>query len=155
MLCSAVCDSPLGPLTLTSDGAALTGLWFSGQKASPAILPPKDDNHPIFLQTKDWLARYFAGTAPAPQELPLAPKGTPFCRKVWQLLCEIPYGGTVTYGVLAQQLTTAPRAIGNAVGRNPISIIIPCHRVVGANGALTGYAGGLTRKTYLLTLENQ
>ncbi|MCQ2287460.1 MAG: methylated-DNA--[protein]-cysteine S-methyltransferase, partial [Bacteroidales bacterium] len=102
---------------------------------------------------------YFSDENPCVKDLPLAPQGTAFRQSVWKALCEIPYGTTITYGDLAQRLSSAsgryvsPRAVGNAVGRNPISIIIPCHRVVGADGSLTGYAGGLERKRFLLRLE--
>ena len=145
----------MGPIFLAADADGLKGLWFEHQRFFPAALPPQKDDHPIILQAKDWLRRYFAGEAPHPKEIPLAPEGTPFCRAVWEKLLEIPYGETVTYGTLAAALGTAPRAVGNAVGKNPISIMIPCHRVVGTGGVLTGYAGGLERKTYLLALEKE
>ena len=115
---------------------------------------------PILQQAGRWLDRYFAGERPAVNELPLAPVGSDFRQEVWKILCEIPYGQTTTYGEIAQKLSArlgrermSARAVGGAVGHNPISIIIPCHRVVGSNGRLTGYAGGLERKIKLLTHE--
>ena len=170
-------DSPIGNITLASNGTALTGLWFEGQKHFVDTLasdPKQNPDLPIFKQTRKWLDLYFAGESPdfIP---PLAPKGTPFQQKVWELLLAIPYGNTVTYGEIAQRVVEtqliaslqdaslkgaflpkqrmSAQAIGGAVGRNPIAIIIPCHRVIGANGTLTGYAGGLERKKHLLKLE--
>ena len=148
--------SPLGQLTLASDGEALCGLWFEGQKhfGRGASQPWKMGEVPVFAQTKRWLDLYFAGQAPDFLP-PLAPQGTAFQQAVWKLLAEIPYGQTVTYGQIARKLgCPSAQAIGGAVGRNPISILIPCHRVVGGNGALTGYAGGTHRKLALLTLES-
>lgn len=159
--------SPLGYITLASDGEALIGLWFEGQKHFALTLTnesSEDSDLPVFEQTWNWLDLYFSGECPdfIP---PLAPKGTPFQQKVWRLLLAIPYGKTVTYGKIARQYiemsygSSLPKqhmsaqAIGGAVGHNPINIIIPCHRVIGANGSLTGYAGGLDRKKYLLELE--
>lgn len=154
--------SPLGALTLASDGEALTGLWLPGQKYFAAGLPPdaaEGSDLPVFRQTAAWLAAYFAGEElpPMPQ---LRPEGTAFRQVVWALLSDIPYGETVTYGDLAAQLQkrglfASPRAVGGAVGHNPISILIPCHRVLGAGGRLTGYAGGLAAKEALLTLEKE
>lgn len=152
--------SPLGPLTLASDGAAITGLWLAGQKYFASTLDihasPAPDL-PVFGQAASWLTAYFTG-APLPAMPPLAPSGSPFRQAVWALLREIPYGTTTTYGALAQALrargiAAAPQAVGGAVGHNPISILIPCHRVVGSSGSLTGYAGGLGRKRYLLERE--
>lgn len=152
--------SPLGPLTLASDGAAITGLWLAGQKYFASTLDihasPAPDL-PVFDQTAAWLTAYFTG-APLPAMPPLAPSGSPFRQAVWALLREIPYGATTTYGALAQALrargiAAAPQAVGGAVGHNPISILIPCHRVVGADGSLTGYAGGVEKKRFLLKLE--
>ena len=115
---------------------------------------------PIFIKTKNWLDRYFAGERPAISDLALAPFGSAFRQKVWNILCGIPYGQIITYGDIAKQLASdlhkkgmSSQAVGGAVGHNPISIIIPCHRVVGANGSLTGYAGGIDTKVKLLELE--
>ena len=149
--------SPLGTLTLASDGENLTGLWMAGQKyfaaGTPANLPVRDDL-PVFMQARDWLDRYFAGERPAASELPLAPQGSAFRQSVWRILCEIPYGQTVTYGEIAKRLgVRSAQAVGGAVGHNPISIIIPCHRVLGSDGSLTGYAGGAQKKIWLLAHE--
>jgi len=152
--------SPLGPLTLASDGAAITGLWLAGQKYFASTLDihasPAPDL-PVFGQAAAWLDAYFS-KAPLPAMPPLAPSGSPFRQAVWALLRKIPYGATTTYGALAQALrargiAAAPQAVGGAVGHNPISILIPCHRVVGADGSLTGYAGGVEKKRFLLELE--
>lgn len=153
MFISTTCDSPLGKLTLAADGEALVGLWLEGQKYFGAGLDLTPGESPVFEAAKRWLDRYFAGERPSPEELPLDPRGTEFQRRVWALLCEIPCGQTTTYGELARILESSPRAVGSAVGRNPISIIIPCHRVLGANGSLTGYAGGIERKRWLLEHE--
>ena len=153
--------SPLGPLTLSSDGEALTGLWFAdqlyfGSTLSSAAVPAE---FPLFRKTERWLEQYFAGKCPdfCP---PLAPQGTAFRKEVWELLLQIPYGETRTYGELARILADrhglsrmSAQAVGGAVGHNPIGILIPCHRVVGTGGSLTGYAGGLEKKQQLLTLE--
>ncbi len=151
-------DSPIGILALSSNGLSLTGLHFSGQKhfdektLQNAI---NDCDLSVFKATSEWLNRYFEGGQPNPFELPLLPSGSPFQLRVWEALLGIPYGETVSYGELAKLLGTSPRAIGNAVGRNPIGIIIPCHRVVGANGQLTGFAGGIERKIWLLEHEKR
>ena len=153
-------DSPLGPITLAGEDGALTGLWFDGQKYFGAGLPAgtPEGEPPVFRQVRAWLDRYFRGEDPGPAP-PLAPAGTAFQRAVWEVLREIPYGRTATYGQVAQAAgrglgrNTSSRAAGSAVGRNPISLLIPCHRVVGAGGSLTGYAGGLERKEALLKLE--
>ena len=150
-----VLSSPLGPLTAAAEDDVLTGLWLEGQKYFAAGLSPdarRQDDAPVFLALERWLSDYFGGSA-APCPLPLSPKGTTFQRRVWQALMEIPYGTVVTYGSLARKLGSSPRAVGGAVGRNPISIAIPCHRVVGSGGSLTGYAGGVERKRALLELE--
>ena len=152
---SITCPSPVGVLTLAGDGERLSGLWIAGQRYHGAVSPAPPAPLPIFEEAQIWLKRYFAGEKPAISDLPLAPVGSSFRQAVWSLLCEIPYGQTSTYGEIARRLATAPRAVGAAIGRNPISIIIPCHRVVGADGSLTGYAGGLDVKRRLLQLENQ
>ena len=149
-------ESPLGRMLITADERALTGLYFVGQKyeAVPALDWIEDPRHPVLEQARNELAEYF--TAQRTQfELPLAPSGTAFQRDVWRALEMIPSGTTTSYGELARSLGTpeSVRAVGAAVGRNPISIVIPCHRVVGSTGSLTGYAGGLERKRALLALE--
>lgn len=161
---SAVYDSAeFGPITLASDGKSLVGLWLPGQKyyASTVVgeMVP-DDGPAVFAQAKEWLDRYFAGEQPDPAQLPLAPLGSEFRQRVWRKLLEIPYGQTRTYGDIAAELARedgkqkmSAQAVGGAVGHNPISIIIPCHRVVGASGSLTGYAGGIGKKVKLLELE--
>ena len=154
--------SPLGPITLACDGEAIIGLWFNGQRYFGNILPEQTEKkeHPLFADAKRWLDVYFTGREP---DFPpaLHPIGSAFRRRVWDLLLRVPYGQTVTYGQLAQQLAAqqslshmSAQAVGGAVGHNAISIIIPCHRVVGAGGNLTGYAGGIDRKVQLLTLEH-
>lgn len=152
----AYCDSPIERLLLTSDGAALTGLYLAEHRHGPAvgadwIFAP--DALP-FAAAREQLAAYFAGRRRG-FDLPLAPEGTPFQRMVWQELLRIPPGETITYGELALRIgsPSASRAVGLANGRNPIAIVVPCHRVIGANGKLTGYAGGLARKQALLALE--
>lgn len=153
-------SSPIGAIYLASDGTALTGLWLEGQKYFAATLPPnvtEQANLPIFREASLWLDTYFAGKPSLPLP-PLSPMGSSFRQAVWALLLEIPYGAVTTYGLLAQALQSkgiaaSAQAVGGAVGHNPISILIPCHRVVGADGSLTGYAGGVEKKRYLLTLE--
>ena len=159
MYYSTTVPSPVGLLTLACDGngTSLVGLWLEGQKyhgdTIPEAMTEKDDL-PIFDAAKQWLDRHFAGEKPAISELPLAPIGGAFRQSVWGILCEIPYGEVTTYGEIAKRLgCRSSRAVGGAVGHNPISIIIPCHRVVGANGSLTGYAGGIGMKIKLLELE--
>ena len=151
-------NSPIGILALSSNGQFLTGLHFSDQKHfDDKTLQNAITNNDlsIFKAATEWLNRYFDGENPNPNELPLSPSGSPFQLRVWEALLGIPYGETVSYGALAQLLGTSPRSIGNAVGRNPIGIIIPCHRVVGANGQLTGFAGGIERKIWLLEHEKR
>ncbi len=157
MDCLARYASPLGAILLASDGAALVGLWFEGQKHFGRGLGPARENSglPVLAQAARWLDIYFSGREPdfAP---PLNPRGTAFEKSVWAELAKIPFGQTATYGEIAARLGLpcgAARAVGGAVGRNPISLIVPCHRVVGANGRLTGYAGGIERKRWLLALE--
>lgn len=149
--------SPLGGLILASDGEALTGLWLPGQKYFGATLKNDAEERadlPVFAQARAWLEAYFAGRRPDPRQLPLAPQGSAFRKRVWAVLLDIPYGETVTYGQIAREIGCASaQAAGGAVGHNPISIIVPCHRVLGARGDLTGYAGGLQAKRFLLRLE--
>ena len=162
MIHTAKYSSPIGEMLLAANNTALTGLWLAGQKYFPDSLYKDGENENIILTSaKKWLDRYFAGKAPSPYDLCLAPEGSEFRRQVWKLLLEIPYGHVTTYGALAKALaekqgvkTMSAQAVGGAVGHNPISVIIPCHRVVGADGSLTGYAGGLDKKLALLTLEN-
>ncbi len=154
--------SPLGEITLAGNEHALTGLWFVGQKYYADTLSGSYTEKilPIFQQTAGWLDIYFSGKEP--DFMPaLFMSGTPFQMEVWEILKEIPYGQTTTYRAIAERIAfqhgisrTSAQAVGGAVGHNPISIIVPCHRVVGANGSLTGYAGGVERKMELLKLEN-
>ena len=151
-------ESALGVMTLVCDEEHLLHLSLPGQREFPR--PCVEADHPILDRTKAWLDRYFAGEAPLPAELPLKASGTPFRELIWKLLLQIPYGQTVSYGQLAREaarILGKPRmsaqAVGQAVGANPIAVIIPCHRVVGADGALTGYAGGVHYKKALLELE--
>lgn len=154
-------SSPLGGITIASNGSAITGLWFDGQRrfgstlAEPCIEKPL----PIFAEAKRWLDMYFSGEAPGFTP-PLQAEGTAFGKMVWDILLTIPFGQTVTYGDIAKQLARqqgvqrmSAQAVGGAVGRNPIALMIPCHRVVGANASLTGYAGGIDKKQQLLLLE--
>jgi len=147
----------MGTITLACDGNNLAGLWNEGQKYHGGSIPEatiENSSMPVFNAAKQWLDRYFAGEKPAISELPLAPNGSAFRQSVWDILCGIPYGEVVTYGEIAKKLgCKSSQAVGGAVGHNPISIIIPCHRVVGANGSLTGYAGGVQTKIKLLELE--
>lgn len=161
MIHTAFYDAPYGRYVMAAEDGALTGLWLEGQKYFPSTLPePSGEETEIFARIRRWLDDYFAGRQPEVSALPLAPKGSDFAQSVWRLLLEIPYGHTVTYGQLAarpaQQRGLAhmsAQAVGGAVGHNPISLIIPCHRVLGAKNQLTGYAGGLDVKTFLLKLE--
>ena len=155
--------SPVGPLTVAGDGLRLTGLWLDGQNYFQSTLREPllpDPGCPVLAQARAWLDRYFAGEKTSPEELPLAPSGSAFRQLIWKELCRIPYGEVTTYGSLAERAallmnrnTMSAQAVGGAVGHNPISIIIPCHRVVGAGGSLTGYAGGIHNKIALLKLE--
>ena len=163
MYFSTTYPSPVGILTLASDGENLAGLWIEGQKYFGDTIHEamvEQDSLPVFQAAKGWLDRYFAGKQPSSAELPLHPIGGAFRQGVWQLLCGIPYGKVVTYGDIAKEMaaklgkkTMSSQAVGGAVGHNPISVIIPCHRVVGANGSLTGYSGGIDKKIKLLELE--
>jgi methylated-DNA-[protein]-cysteine S-methyltransferase len=149
-------DSPIGPLLLTSDGASLTGLYMNAGKHSPLTEADwkQDDEALPFPAVKEQLAAYFNGGL-REFELPVSLHGTPFQQKVWEELRRIPFGETISYGELARRIGNpdASRAVGLANGKNPVSIIVPCHRVIGANGKLTGYGGGLDNKATLLTLE--
>lgn len=145
--------SPLGALCLTSDGTALTGLWLPTEE--PQLLGmERNAQLPVFESAAAWLESYFAGV-PGTVDFPLAPPGTAFQKRVWEILLTIPWGGSTSYGAIAKRLgvNMSAQAVGQAVGRNPISILIPCHRVLGAKGQLTGYAGGLEYKKWLLTHE--
>ncbi len=147
-------QSPLGDILLTVDHEGLSGLWFEGQKNYPGVWGKEDPDQPTLKQTRDWLDVYFSGREPDFRP-PLHYFGTPFQMDVWRTLLQIPYGETVTYGEVASLCGRGSAiSVGGAVGRNRISILIPCHRVVGADGSLTGYAGGLERKAALLKLEN-
>ena len=154
-------QSPLGNILLAADDDGLTGLWFEGQKHYGKGLNADfmAKNIPVFEETEHWLDIYFSGNEPdfAP---PLHLVGTNFQKEVWEILLKIPYGCTTTYRGIAKEVAgkhglknMAAQAIGNAVGRNPISIIVPCHRVIASNGSLTGYAGGIDKKLYLLEIE--
>lgn len=155
------CESPVGTLTIASDGTAVCGLWLEGQKYHGGTIPgemTRDDEAAGFAELRDWLDDYFAGKSPSIDSVPLAPIGSEFRQAVWQKLIEIPYGQLRSYGDIAAELKeergkASALAVGGAVGHNPISIIIPCHRVVGSDGSLTGYAGGLERKIWLLEHE--
>ena len=154
-------NSPLGGITMASDGTALTGLWFDGQKYfSDTVLEEHiEKSLPIFDDVSKWLDIYFGGKEP--DFMPLVTfETTPFRKAVWDILVTIPYGKTMTYGEIADIIAgqkgidkMSAQAIGGAVGHNPVSIIIPCHRVVGTGGSLTGYAGGIDKKIQLLKLE--
>jgi methylated-DNA-[protein]-cysteine S-methyltransferase len=155
-------DSPVGLLTVASDGESITGLWMKGQKHFAAT--PERENAatdlPVFASARAWLDTYFSGENPTFMP-PLAPRGSAFRQAVWAVLRTIPYGEAITYGAVAKMIAKesggakmAARAVGGAVGHNPVSIMIPCHRVVGSDGSLTGYAGGIRAKITLLTLEH-
>ena len=165
MYYSTVCSSPVGDITLACDGGgkSLVGLWTQGQKyhgASISEAMTVQDDIPLFDNVKSWLDRYFAGEKPSVSQLSLAPMGSEFRQRVWSLLLKIPYGQVMSYGdiakIVAEEMgknTMSGQAVGGAVGHNPISIIIPCHRVIGQKGSLTGYAGGIQMKMKLLQLE--
>ena len=155
------CSSPLGDITLASDGEALTGLWFDGQKYYAAALDTEHEEKDlaVFRETARWLDIYFSGRDPGFKP-PLKMNTTPFRKEVWEIMLTIPYGKTMTYGAIAEMIArrrSLPRmsaqAVGGAVGHNAISLIIPCHRVVGADGSLTGYGGGIDKKLRLLKME--
>ena len=155
-------DSPLGGILLAADEVGMRGLWFDGQKYFARDLPAEriEQNTPALAEAKRWLDIYFTGNEPDFLP-PLHPVGSDFRQEVWDILLQIPYGQTTTYGEIAQQLAEkhglprmSAQAVGGAVGHNEISVIIPCHRVVGTNGNLTGYAGGIDKKMKLLKLEH-
>lgn len=155
--------SPLGGITMVSDGEYLTGLWFDGQKyfADTLSVQREEKDLDVFRRTDNWLDIYFSGKEPDFTPA-LRMTGSEFRQEVWQILLAIPFGKTMTYGEIAKILadrrganTMSAQAVGGAVGHNPISLIIPCHRVIGTNGALTGYAGGLEKKAWLLDMETQ
>lgn len=152
----------IGPLTLASDGEALVGCWFGNDRyfgyGVSGEMEPKDDL-PVFDQACEWLDRYFGGEAPDPRELPLLASATPFQLRVREAMLDIPYGQTTTYGDIAKRIAaetggrSSARAVGGAVGHNPLCVIVPCHRVVGADGSLTGFGGGVDMKVRLLEHE--
>ena len=162
MIYTASYSSPLGDMLLAVKDGALVGLWFEGQKYYGAAISdavPKDDDK-TSVKVKRWLDRYFAGKRPDAAELALAPAGSDFRQAVWAVLRKLPYGKTISYGDIARTLAkregfgqVSARAVGGAVAHNPVSVIIPCHRVVGSDGKLTGYAGGIDKKIKLLELE--
>jgi len=155
--------SPIGEIYIVSDETHLVGAWLEGQKYFQGNLkeqPQMKENLPVLEKAKQWFADYFAGKRPDSASLPLKPQGSEFRQTVWKILCEIPYGETTTYGSIAGKVVErmgrekmSAQAIGGAVGHNPLSIIIPCHRVVGTDGSLTGYAGGIDLKMKLLHHE--
>jgi len=165
MYYSTTYQSSLTLITLACDGDGrnLVGLWTEGQKYYGDTIPEaitESDDMPVLNAAKKWLDRYFSGERPDISELPLAPIGGEFRQAVWKILCEIPYGKVITYGDIAKKIAVkmgkermSSQAVGGAVGHNPISIIIPCHRVVGSNGSLTGFSGGIQMKVKLLELE--
>ena len=162
MVYTCTIDTPLGAATVSAVGEVLTGLWFIGQKYYPANTDVwiHEPDYPVFERLRAWLSDYFSGIN-KPPDLRLEPHGTLFQKAVWNILLKIPYGQVMTYGEIAKKIalsrnlpSMSARAVGGAVGHNPISILIPCHRVVGSNRSLTGYAGGLDKKDSLLRLEH-
>ncbi len=156
MTCTQTYSSPIGDILLAADDAGLTGLWFYGARYFPAGTETERSEKltPVLEQTLRWLDIYFSGSEPRFTP-PLELHGSDFRRRVWAQLMKIPYGKTVSYGEIARALgVNSAQAVGGAVGHNPVGIIVPCHRVLGADGSLTGYAGGLEKKIYLLKLEN-
>lgn len=163
MIYTSYYNSPVGKLLLASKNNKLIGVWIENQKYYLSNLKEKmqkKDDEEILIKTKNWLDRYFENKNPHISELDIEPIGTEFSKMVWTILCTIPYGKVITYGEIAKKISKAmnkdkmsAQAVGNAVAHNPISIIIPCHRVIGANGNLTGYAGGLDIKMRLLKHE--
>ena len=162
MIFTCSIETPLGTMTAAAENDALTGLWFVDQKYYPkgAAGWSCHPGHPVFAAVGNWLDDYFSGKTPREDALRLAPHGSTFQEAVWDALLRIPYGRTLSYGEIAREIARArgisamsAQAVGGAVGHNPITILIPCHRVLGADGKLTGYAGGLQRKEALLKLE--
>lgn len=149
-------QSPLGGIMMASDGKALIGIWFEGQKYFGDVLATEHEaspDLPIFAEVRRWLDCYFIGKDPGFMP-PIKLRGSDFRKRVWQVLLTIPYGQTITYAAIACKVgCKSAQAIGGAVGHNPLSLIIPCHRVIGSNGSLTGYAGGIDRKLRLLQME--
>lgn len=165
MIYQAIFASPLGDISIQSDGKHVTALYFVGQRYDGTLEQGASKSLealPLWKTIETYLTRYFKGEKPDPQKIPLAPQGTAFQKRVWQKLLAIPYGEVTTYGAIAAEIAQetgkphfSAQAVGNAVGRNPISIIIPCHRVIGKDGSLTGYAGGIERKKWLLEREGR
>ena len=152
-------DTPLGKIQAAACDKGLKGLWFIGQKYFPKNTETwlNKPDHPVFISLKNWLDEYFSGNKPK-LKIPLAPQGSEFRQSVLKLILDIPYGQTTTYGAMTKRLISegkkaSAQAVGGAVGHNPISLLIPCHRVMGSNGSLTGYAGGIDKKQFLLNLE--
>ena len=156
---SRLIETHLGNVCIACSERHIKGLWFDGQKyygGKHLSELSGDSKHHLLDDAEAWLREYFLGHKPSPHDLPLSPEGSSFRQRVWSLLCEIPYGEIVSYGEISKRLTTgnmSAQAVGGAVGHNPISIIIPCHRVIGANGSLCGYAGGIHIKQNLLSHE--
>ena len=162
MIYTCTIDTPLGAMTASAEKGALTGLWFIGQKYYPSKTGTwiDESDYPVFETLRVWLADYFSGRD-CISDLQLEPQGTPFQKNVWEMLLKIPFGQVTTYREIAKKLaltrglsSMSAQAVGGAVGHNPISILIPCHRVVGSNRSLTGYAGGIDKKKDLLQLEH-
>ena len=162
MIYTCPIHTPLGTMTAAAEDGALTGLWFTGQKYYPTLTARwiRKPDHPVFASLRNYLGSYFSGIAATP-DIPLDPQGSPFQKTVWRLLSSIPRGQVATYGQIAGHIarsrsmaSMSAQAVGGAVGHNPISILIPCHRVVGSKGSLTGYAGGLEKKAALLRIED-
>ena len=162
VFCTEYQSELIGPLTIASDGQSIVGCWFEndryfGYGVKESMAPC--DSLPVFAQARDWLDRYFAGKKPSPRELPLSARATPFQLLVRESMLDIPYGQTTTYGAIARRIEAqtgkrqSARAVGGAVGRNPLCVIAPCHRVVGSNGNLTGFGGGIDMKVKLLEHE--
>ena len=164
MIYTTYYNSPIGKILLATKDNKLIGLWIKGQKHYLSNLKEEiceNNNNELLIKTKKWLDRYFNNKKPNINELELNPIGSQFRKAVWKILCKIPYGNVITYGTIANIIAKqkgitkmSAQAIGGAVGHNPISIIIPCHRVIGTNGNLTGYAGGIDKKIFLLRHEN-